>query len=136
MVRHVLALVAVSTIAGCTTEIVTWEEPPQNVPSQPDDDGEDGDPRSRDRDRDDDDDDDDDGDDDDDDDDDFQLGVEVGGIPAGQMPPPGSCRIWHPNRSPGQQPPAGACDELRRRVPEDAWLLYRPTAEPRVYRID
>jgi len=133
MVRHVLVFMAVSAMAGCTTEIVTWEDPPpQNVPSRPDDESEDGEPRGRDRDRDRDDDDDD----DEDDDDDFQLGVEVTGIPVGQMPPPGSCRIWHPDRSAGQQPPASSCDELRRRVPEDAWLLYRPTPQPRVYRID
>jgi len=26
-------------------------------------------------------------------------------IPPGHMPPPGKCRIWYPNRPPGQQPP-------------------------------
>ena len=134
MVRHVLVVMAASTIAGCTTEVVTWEDPPpQNVPSQPDDGSEDGEPRGRDRDRDRDDDDDDD--DNDDDDDDFRLGSEVAGIPVGHMPPPGSCRIWHPDRSAGHQPPSGGCDELRGRVPAGAWLLYRPTEQPTVYRV-
>lgn len=131
MVRHVLAFTAASTMAGCTTEIVSWEDPPPlDVPSRPDDEGGDGDARGRDgaRDSDDDDEDDDDEDDEDDDDEEFGPGTEVVGIPVGQMPPPGSCRIWHPDRAAGRQPPAGGCEELRRRVPADAWLLYRPTA--------
>ncbi|RTQ46518.1 hypothetical protein EJV47_21435 [Hymenobacter gummosus] len=27
------------------------------------------------------------------------------GVPRGHYPPPGECRIWYPNRPPGQQPP-------------------------------
>ncbi|MFP4163761.1 MAG: hypothetical protein ACLFQB_05205 [Chitinispirillaceae bacterium] len=44
-------------------------------------------------------------------------------VPPGHMPPPGKCRIWHPGTPPGKQPPPGDCDELRRRVPPDAWLI-------------
>jgi hypothetical protein len=109
-----------ASVAMCTREIVTWEEPPRagdeddGNPSQPDDDDDEGE--------------------DDDGDDDIDLGAAVQ-IPPGKMPPPGSCRIWYPGRPAGQQPPPGRCDELRGRVPPDAWLLYRPTAEPKVYRV-
>lgn len=36
------------------------------------------------------------------------------GIPAGHLPPPGSCRVWHNNRPPGQQPPPTSCREAER----------------------
>jgi len=52
-------------------------------------------------------------------------------IPKGQLPPPGSCRIWFPGRLPGHQPPSGICSELVKRVPLGAWLLVRPTHEPK-----
>ncbi len=107
-------------MGACTTEVVTWEEPPaSDIPSRPDDENADDGDGS---------------------DDDAGLpgptSREVTGIPLGQMPPPGGCRIWHPDRSPGQQPPPGLCAALSERTPEDAWLLYRPTDAPRVYRID
>ena len=44
-------------------------------------------------------------------------------IPPGHMPPPGKCRIWYPDSPSGKQPPPGDCDDLRYRVPPDAWLL-------------
>lgn len=47
-------------------------------------------------------------------------------IPAGHLPPPGSCRIWYPDRPAGQQPPPGDCRDLAQRVPPGAWLLTRP----------
>jgi hypothetical protein len=39
------------------------------------------------------------------------------------MPPPGKCRIWYPDRPPGQQPPPGDCYDLERHVPPGAWLI-------------
>ena len=46
-------------------------------------------------------------------------------IPAGHLPPPGSCRIWFPDRPPGHQPPPGSCWELMRWVPRGALLIRR-----------
>ena len=34
------------------------------------------------------------------------------GVPRGHYPPPGSCRIWYPNRPPGQQPAPTDCQRL------------------------
>ena len=44
-------------------------------------------------------------------------------IPKGHYPPPGSCRIWFPDRPAGQQPPPGRCDELHYQVPPGAYLI-------------
>jgi len=43
-------------------------------------------------------------------------------IPKGHLPPPGKCRVWFPDRAPGQQPPPGDCEELQYRVPPGAYL--------------
>jgi len=44
-------------------------------------------------------------------------------IPPGHLPPPGSCRIWFPDRPPGHQPPPGRCEELQYKVPPGAYLI-------------
>ncbi|RRQ23440.1 hypothetical protein D5687_06725 [Guyparkeria sp. SCN-R1] len=44
-------------------------------------------------------------------------------IPAGHLPPPGECRIWYPDRSPGDQPPPGNCRDLQYHVPPGAVLV-------------
>ena len=36
------------------------------------------------------------------------------GIPPGQMPPAGLCRVWYEGRPPGQQPRATNCDDAER----------------------
>lgn len=36
------------------------------------------------------------------------------GIPAGHLPPPGECRVWHEGRPPGHQPPPTNCREAER----------------------
>ena len=41
-------------------------------------------------------------------------------IPEGHYPPPGSCRVWFPDRPAGQQPPPGSCNV---RVPYGAVLI-------------
>lgn len=49
-------------------------------------------------------------------------------IPAGHYPPPGECRIWFPDRPPGQQPPPIRCGDP---VPPGAWLIRHPANLPR-----
>ncbi len=48
------------------------------------------------------------------------------GIPPGQMPPAGSCRVWYEGRSPGQQPRATNCDQAERIASRDrnARVIY------------
>ena len=41
-------------------------------------------------------------------------------IPAGHLPPPGSCRVWYPDRPAGQQPPPTSCNTY---VPPGAVLV-------------
>ena len=48
-------------------------------------------------------------------------------IPAGHYPPPGECRIWFPDRAPGQQPPPIKCGDP---VPAGAWLIQHPADLP------
>ena len=48
------------------------------------------------------------------------------GIPAGQLPPPGECRVWYPNRPTGDQPPPEPCDLAERNAPARTIVLYRP----------
>jgi hypothetical protein len=51
------------------------------------------------------------------------------GIPPGQLPPAGQCKVWMPGEPPGKQKKkysAGDCDVVRRQVPEGGWLVYRP----------
>jgi hypothetical protein len=43
------------------------------------------------------------------------------GIPPGQMPGPGLCRVWYDGRPPGQQPPATNCDNAERIAARDPY---------------
>jgi hypothetical protein len=45
-------------------------------------------------------------------------------VPPGHLPPPGSCRIWYPDRPPGHQPPPGDCYALERQVAPGACLVH------------
>ena len=47
-----------------------------------------------------------------------------GKVPPEYLPPPGKCRIWHPELQPRYQPAIGDCgDVLRYRVPAGALLV-------------
>lgn len=48
------------------------------------------------------------------------------GIPPGQMPPAGQCRVWYEGRPPGQQPRATNCDNAERVASRDrnARVIY------------
>ena len=50
---------------------------------------------------------------------------ELAGVPRGQYPPPGECRVWYPNRPAGQQPPPTSCDRLvGARLEPGAFILH------------
>src|SRR5690349_12895026 len=48
------------------------------------------------------------------------------GIPPGQMPPAGMCRVWYDNLPPGRQPRATNCDQAERLAARDrnARVIY------------
>ena len=47
------------------------------------------------------------------------------GVPRGHYPPPGQCRVWYPNRPPGQQPPPADCQSLTgTRLEPGAFILH------------
>jgi hypothetical protein len=48
------------------------------------------------------------------------------GIPPGQMPPTGMCRVWYDNLPPGRQPRATSCDQAERLASRDrnARVIY------------
>ena len=50
---------------------------------------------------------------------------QLAGVPKGHYPPPGSCRVWYPNRPPGHQPPPTNCDNLHgARLERGAFILH------------
>ena len=48
------------------------------------------------------------------------------GVPPGQMPPSGMCRVWYDNLPPGRQPRATSCDQAERLASRDrnARVIY------------
>lgn len=46
------------------------------------------------------------------------------GVPPGQRPASGLCRVWHEGVAPGRQPPPVSCEEARRTAPRDARIIY------------
>ncbi|MFO7721509.1 MAG: hypothetical protein R6W85_13870 [Gillisia sp.] len=46
-------------------------------------------------------------------------------VPKGHYPPPGSCKIWYPNRPPGHQPAATSCSNVyRTKLEPGAFILH------------
>ncbi|HET6577685.1 MAG TPA: hypothetical protein VFG66_05145 [Gemmatimonadales bacterium] len=57
------------------------------------------------------------------------------GIPPGQLPPPGQCRVWLPGEPPGHQPRARSCARIERAAPAGSWIVYRPTEDRKVVHV-
>jgi hypothetical protein len=57
------------------------------------------------------------------------------GIPEGQLPSPGECRIWYPQRTASQQPAAQGCVEAEASATPGTWVLYRPPDDARVVHV-
>ena len=47
------------------------------------------------------------------------------GIPADEIPSPGECRLWLPDRPASEQSAPGLCSIVQRSVPAGAWVLHR-----------
>lgn len=45
------------------------------------------------------------------------------GIPTGQLPPPGECKVWIPGRPAGQQGPPQSCQSAWHNAPLGAWII-------------
>ncbi len=57
------------------------------------------------------------------------------GVPPGQLPPPGQCRVWIQGRPPGRQARARSCDGIVATAPAGAMILYRPGKDRRIVRV-
>ena len=55
--------------------------------------------------------------------------VHVLGIPPGQLPPPGRCRVWIEGTPPGRQPRARSCAGITAAAPKGSWIVYRPSRD-------
>lgn len=65
----------------------------------------------------------------------MQGPVAVLGIPPGQYPPLGACRVWFPGTSPTEQRPPCSCFSLMLDVPAGAWVLYRPVDDETIVEV-
>ncbi len=57
------------------------------------------------------------------------------GVPPGHLPPPGRCRIWVPGMPPGRQAKARSCHGIVATAQAGSWILYRPSADRTVVRV-
>ena len=65
----------------------------------------------------------------------MQGPVAVLGVPPGQYPPVGACRVWMPGTPSDQQKAPCSCFSLILDVPAGAWVLYRPSADQSVVQV-
>jgi hypothetical protein len=54
-------------------------------------------------------------------------------IGGGQYPPEGSCRVWIPWLSAGQQAPPTGCAAAESGAPAGTWVLYSPAVIPEIH---
>jgi len=56
------------------------------------------------------------------------------GVPPGQLPDPGECRIWYPGDRPGRQPRPRSrpCEGIGDIAPAGSWIIYRPVYDRRL----
>jgi hypothetical protein len=45
-------------------------------------------------------------------------------VPPSMFPPPGTCRVWFPERSPAKQPRLESCEGIRHRLPAGAYVIF------------
>ncbi len=57
------------------------------------------------------------------------------GIPPGQLPPVGQCRVWIPGKPPGHQAKARSCDGIEQVAPAGSWIVYRPGKDKKVVHV-
>jgi hypothetical protein len=56
-------------------------------------------------------------------------------VPPAQLPAPGQCRLWKPNRPLKEQAARGACSDIEPTAPPESWILYRPAQDPRLVHV-
>jgi hypothetical protein len=57
------------------------------------------------------------------------------GIPPGQLPRPGQCRVWIQGLPPGHEPRARSCAGIAQTAPAGSMILYRPSRDPGVVQV-
>ncbi len=61
--------------------------------------------------------------------------VHVLGVPPGQLPRPGQCRVWVPGVPPGRQARSRSCEGILATAPAGSMVLYRPSRERSMVRV-
>jgi hypothetical protein len=56
-------------------------------------------------------------------------------VPPAQLPQPGECRLWKPQKPLGEQARPGPCAQIEPTAPPESWILYRPSQDPRLVHV-
>lgn len=51
------------------------------------------------------------------------------GIPPGQLPSSGQCRVWVPGKPPGHQAKPRGCANIEAHAPAGSWIVYGPVGD-------